>query len=716
MGYPGPSRDVPGAAGAPAPSSGGPTDPGPAALGPALDAARSGAVLIDGRGRVLLWSPLAEQVLGWTAHEAVGLHLAALLPEGHPSAVPVIHRTLLREHVWRGTLRLRHRDDGPVEVAVTVSLLVDGAGTPFILANLVDAGPTTVAQGRLAALDTLEAFFAASPLGIALLDTDRRFVRVNDALLRLHGAAAERLLGRTVAEALPPPVSHELDKALRQALRTGDPVVDLITTAPDGTGTSSVSVARLTDADGRTLGLSCTVMDVTGRRQALTRVEQARQNLALLDDVGTALGNLLDVRQVAEALAGLLVPRFADYASVAVLRPVVRGGRLPSPEALPDQTLVRLAGSAKREDPAVERLMTEGQDVAVTAGHVLGNALINGTPTLFTSEEEIRAAAPDDDKAAAARELGIHSMITAPLPARGTLLGALTLTRAERRAAFDQRDIALVTEIAARAGVYLDNARLYARERERALMLQRSLLPRAVPEPPGVTVGYRYVPSAIGAEAGGDWFDVIPLHGGRVALVIGDVTGHGLRPAATMGRLRTAVRTLSALDLSPAELLARVNALSSDIAQHPDDPLLATCLYAVYDPASHSCTLANAGHLPPVLCGVDPERPASGHLSAEVLRLPPGAPLGLEGTRFEERRLAMPHEAVLVLYTDGLVESRGGDIGDGIERLRSLLVRASRPGVPLEPLCDTVVATLNPQSSEDDIALLMARLGHRSAA
>jgi hypothetical protein len=374
----------------------------------------------------------------------------------------------------------------------------------------------------------------------------------------------------------------------------------------------------------------------------------------------------------------------------------------------------------------VERLLRAGQDIAFEAGSILGNVLSSATPHLAMSRHELLSATyPGDPKVQAALDLGIHSLMAVPLRARGTVLGLLVLSRADGRTAFDRDDLALAVELTGRAAISLDNARLYARERESALMLQRSLLPQHVPSPPGVQIAYRYVPGGsraeADAEAGGDWFDVIPLAGGRIALVVGDVMGHGLRAAATMGRLRTAVRTLAGLDLPPDELLRRINDLADDLAQGPDDPLWATCVYAVYDPSTRQCTLATAGHVPPLML-VDR---GTGGWSVTPVEAPSGAPLGVGGVEFESVTLTVTEGAVLVLYTDGLIEHRGEDITEGLGRLVSLL--GSLPPQPyLEDVCDRVLGSLEPGAeagdrgspaasgpagSVDDVALLLARLG-----
>ncbi|MEO3750275.1 SpoIIE family protein phosphatase [Streptomyces sp. B6B3] len=692
----------------------------PAPLRSPLDELPVGIVVLDESGAVLLWGPMNETILGWSAAEVLGRRLSELAPEGGEASVAEVYREPLSGRYWRGSLALRHRDGHPVRLEGRGSLARRTDGNPSILAILAEAHWVEGIEQELAALDAL---FTASPLGMAIFDPERRYVRVNESLVRMDDTTEAEILGRTALDVLSPPLSQELHKLLGQVLDTGRPVTDLVTASPDGKGSRSVSLGQLTDRAGRRLGVSCTVMDITGRREAMAKVERAREELALLNDVGRALSDLLDVRAITEALARVLVPRYADYATVALLRPVLRGDALPEPAALAGQQLVRVAVGARDRTPAVDRWLEPGEELPVSAENVLGAALISGTPHLLTSAAEISSLSPLEAKARMAHDLGVHSMISVPLPARGTMLGLLTVTRAGRRAPFDQHDLTLTTELAARAGVSLDNARLYAGERERAVTLQHDLLPRALPRLPGVSVSHRYVPSGIAAEVGGDWFDLLPLAGGRVALVVGDVTGHGLRAAATMGRLRTAIRTLAALDLPPGELLRRMSKLSGDIARDPHHPLMATCVYAVYDPAARVCTLARAGHLPPVLFAPDP---GTGLWGARPLDLPSGTPLGVDsllGMRdgtFEERSFEVPRDAVLVLYTDGLIESRGEDIGVGLRRLCTQLTRAARPGGPLEPLCDDVIATLRPEAvgpphgggtgPEDDIALLVARL------
>lgn len=698
-----------------------------------LDTLRVGIVMLDGRGTVTLWSPKTEDILGWPAAEVIGRDIEEFIEGGAEERREVLVRT----HGWRGMMYVRHREGHLVEVEGRASLLRDTDGNPFVLANIVEASRLRAVEHDLAALDAL---FASSPLGIALFDTEKRFVRFNEALVRLNRSAGEQMLGRTVADVLPAGMADEILRVQSTVLETGRSVVDMVTSAPDGKGARSVSYSRLTDPCGEVLGVSCTVMDITERLEALNKVEAARGRLALLDEVGVALGDLLDVRAVAQALASALVPQFADYAVVQLRGEVVRGGDLPSP-VIPTGTPVHQAGVAARySGERVDRLLRIGAETVFRPGSFLGRVLASGEALLAASPKDIRGAArTGDPRVDALLDLGIHSLLAVPLRARGTVLGLLLVSRSGERESYDRDDLALGLELADRAGTSLDNARLYAREREGALMLQRSLLPQHIPEPPGVQVASRYVPGASGTEVGGDWFDVIALPGGRVAFVVGDVMGHGLHSAVTMGRLRTAVRTLAGLDLRPDELLARVSDLGDDLSP-AGDPLMATCLYAVYEPAPTAAgdrrgllTLARAGHVPPLLVVREPSDDGGPEVCrTRTLDLPPGMPLGVGPQTagpggFEAVELEVDEGSVLVLYTDGLVELRGEDISEGIERLRSLL-SGPCPGEArrtacggIQETCNAMIASLRrsgqePASgetpmTEDDVALLVARLG-----
>jgi serine phosphatase RsbU (regulator of sigma subunit)/anti-sigma regulatory factor (Ser/Thr protein kinase) len=302
-----------------------------------------------------------------------------------------------------------------------------------------------------------------------------------------------------------------------------------------------------------------------------------------------------------------------------------------------------------------------------------------------------------------------------PIRARGATLGIALFVRHQRPEPFQDDDLVLAEEIVARAAVCIDNARRYSREHATALALQRSLLPRHLPAQAAVQVATRYLPAGARVAVGGDWFDVIRLSGSRVGLVVGDVVGHGIHAAAAMGRLRTAVRTLADIDLEPGELLTRLDDVVTRLSAEDGPPggagiadLTATCLYAVYDPVTRRCALARAGHPPPAV--VTPDG------TAEFIDLPAGPPLGLGGLPFEETEIELAEGSLLVLYTDGLVESRQRDIGTGLAAMRKVLTGtrlqpdgAQHPPASLETICDSLVSALLPERPEDDAALLIAR-------
>ncbi|OEU87666.1 SpoIIE family protein phosphatase [Streptomyces oceani] len=681
-----------------------------------MDTLRVGVVLMDTRGEVLLWSPFAEEILGWSAAELVGQQSTAwLYPTPAEDAADQAARvlTVLREEQqWRGTLLARHRNGHRVDLTGRAFLVSEGPAAPYVIVNLAESSRLFPISQELAALNAL---FESSPLGIALFDPQLRYVRLNEALADLNGVPLADHIGRTVRDTLPPRMAEDVLRVQEAVLSTGRPVIDMVTAAPNGVGARSVSYSRLADDTGEVIGLTCAVLDVTERREAAHKIEQARQRLALLDRIGVALGDLLDVSPIARSLAHALVPEFADFAGVMLIRALAQGGELPEGELADTTPLLMLGTAAAEHGPAVRQLLDTGEEVVLDAGYTFGRVLASGEPRLLTSRQQLASAIQQSDpRAQAILELGMHSAVIVPLRARGIVLGLLAIGRATGREPFDADDLVLATEIAERAGTSLDNARLYARERETALMLQRNLLPQQVPEPPGVAVAYRYVPGSSGTEAGGDWFDVIRLAGGRVAFVVGDVTGHGLRSAATMGRLRTAVRTLAALDLPPDDLLRHINDISDDLAEGTADPLMATCLYAVYDPSTRRCTLAKAGHLPPLL--LEPDDTGGYHV--QQVDLPSGAPLGVAELGFEARELEIVEGSVLVLYTDGLVEHRGEDITDGVERLGEQLTRElptqETTEDALEDACEAVITTLgtpDPDYAADDAALLMAQLG-----
>ncbi|MFE0811228.1 SpoIIE family protein phosphatase [Streptomyces sp. NPDC058848] len=519
--------------------------------------------------------------------------------------------------------------------------------------------------------------------GVLIVGPDGRLLLANDEGQRLLDLPADAE-GRQVGELGLPDGTAELLASGRVATDEVHLVRDRLLAVNQ----------RPTDIRGGPAGSVTTLRDSTELRALSGRAETARERLDILYAAGVGIGTSLDVTRTAEELAELAVPRFADYVSVDLYDAVLAGGQPGS--ATP---LSRAALSGIREEVP---LYPVGRQLRFVSSSPQGRSLETGRPVLEPRLEEAPGwQAQDLERSAQVVEYGVHSLITVPLRAGTLVLGVVSFWRSEKPEPFDEDELTLAEELVARAAVSIDNARRYTREHSMAVTLQRSLLPRRMPEQNALEIAYRYLPAQAGV--GGDWFDVLPLSGARVALVVGDVVGHGLHAAATMGRLRTAVHNFTSLDLPPDELLGLLDELVGRIDQDEaaDDtaPVTgATCLYAIYDPVSRVCVLARAGHPPPALIRPDG--------TVEFPEVPAGPPLGLGGLPFETTELHLAEGSRLVLYTDGLVETREHDIDVGLEHLRRALETA---GQSPEETCRTVLDARLPDRPGDDIALLVAR-------
>ncbi|MFD1310407.1 ATP-binding SpoIIE family protein phosphatase [Streptomyces kaempferi] len=422
------------------------------------------------------------------------------------------------------------------------------------------------------------------------------------------------------------------------------------------------------------------------------RDRQVQWRLSVVNEASVRVGTTLDIARTAQELADLACERFADAVTVDLLD--TSSG--DEPPAMGTLVVRRVA----------QRSVTDGY-----AGASYGEPLIPPQQLHRYPDRSPQARALVTGQPSRHHRGPSASVLLVPLCARGTTLGVAQFFRHHDHDAYGDEDLLLAQEIAARAAVAVDNARRYTHARDTALALQRSLLPRGTPEQSAVEVASRYLPAASQLGVGGDWYDVIPLSGARVALVVGDVVGHGIRAAATMGRLRTAVRTLADIDLPPDELLThlddvviRLSAEVSSEATAETDPeatgdIGATCLYAVYDPVACCCTLATAGHVPPVVVTRDG--------TADIIELPVGPPLGLGGLPFETAEIDLPEGSLIALCTDGLVEALDHDIEAGLARLCQALAQSS---ASLEASCDALLEALLPADRPcDDVALLLAR-------
>ncbi|PKT67691.1 histidine kinase [Streptomyces populi] len=519
--------------------------------------------------------------------------------------------------------------------------------------------------------------------GVIILDADGRLLLVNDEARRLLALPPEAE-GRPVT-------GLGLSPDLAALLGSGQAATDEVFLAGD------VLLAVNVRPVGPKGGSVATLRDTTELRTLAGRADVAGGRLQLLYEAGARIGTTLDVEHTAEELTEVAVPRFADFATVELVEPVLRGGE-PTGASM---EMRRIAAAGIRDDVPlypVGRRMHYAPDNPVAVGMATGRPVLVAR---LAMADGWRAQNPE--RAREVIEYGIHSMISVPLQARGQLLGVVEFWRSEQDP-FEPDDLSPAEELAARAAVCIDNARRYTREHITAVTLQRSLLPGVLPEMSALEVGHRYLPAQAGV--GGDWYDVIPLPGARVALVVGDVVGHGLHAAATMGRLRTAVHNFAALDLPPDELLAHLDDLITRIDQdaaaegNTEAITGATCLYAVYDPVSGRCVFARAGHPGPALVSPDG--------SVTFPEIPVAPPLGVGGgLPVETAEFRLAADSRLVLYTDGLVEARGRDIDTGLGMLKEAL--AHTDGTSPDETCRAVLDAMLRTRSSDDVALLVAR-------
>ncbi|MFF6804966.1 SpoIIE family protein phosphatase [Streptomyces sp. NPDC012616] len=673
-------------------------DGGPSGPSGLLDILNVASVVLDTEGRIALWSPQAEELFGYSAQEALGRFAArVMVHERHVDLVVKLFADVMATgQSWAGAFPIRRKDGTTRLVEFRNMRLMDDRGRVYALGLAADQ--TTVRRlERNVAMATR--MVAQSPNGLAVLDTDLRYVSVNPALERINGLPAEEHIGRTVREVLPRLDADALEAAARQVLETGEPLVDRSTTGrtpadPDQEHAWSLSLYRLEDARGTVLGVAVSVRDVTDRHRAAVEAEAARRRLALIADASTRIGTTLDLERTARELADVAVPELADVAAVDLLDAVVAGRRTSLGPA--ESAVIRaLAVRAVDEPDALLAADQPGQVAGYAPDRLITECVRSGRPVMVAhvKDDDLGRIARSPDAVGLLARAGVHSYLAVPLIARGEVLGALDLKRTRNPMPFSRDDLLLARELAARAAVQIDNARWYQNARTTALTLQRSLLPSHPTVTGGLEVASRYQPADATTEVGGDWFDVIPLPDGRTALVVGDVMGSGIDAAAAMGRLRTATTTLASLALDPAVLLEHLDRITQGL-----DHSIATCVYVVHDPRLGRCRIANAGHLPPAR--VRPGRPP------ELLDLPTGAPLGVGGVAFSTTDVDFSPGDQLVLYTDGLVETRAHSLD---ERLEALLALLDDPARPLEEVCDLLLSALHHPDNHDDVALLVAR-------
>ncbi|MEV7344487.1 SpoIIE family protein phosphatase [Streptomyces sp. NPDC093544] len=658
-------------------------------------------VVVDRDGLVSHWSTGARRLFGASKEDAVGrpavdlLPVSGALPDDEETAPygayaaydglgPDLESSLDGRLSYPAAGRARLTVSGPdrVDVLWWAYPLV-GPGPERLLVLAADAGAM-----RHEGHDDVEAAVERIAPGFAL-HTD------------FPGAGE---LARGLPEILPSMSVGEGARIVAQVLELGYPVLefsqnDRVPVTPDwGVPRRAERKARRERAARAVATGEPLPIDVQDEREDLEYVA-VRERLEFLNEVSGRIGTSLDLAQTILEVSRAVVPRFTDVAGTYLREQVVAGEGFN--EGVPDTTTMwhRVALEHTDEPGRWDDVVPVGEAMPFPAHTPFFQCMTTGEPVLVPriSEQMGHMIAAQFEKRDIRPLITHRSMLVVPLKARNVVLGFMILLRHPERVEFNDMDRVTGAELAARAGLVLDNARMYTYQESVAETLQDSMLPHIAPRMAGCDIATRYLPGTLLGRVGGDWFDSVKLPGSRTALVVGDVMGHGLNSAAMMGQLRTAVQTMAALDLPPAQLLRNLD----DLAQRLGDNYLATCLYAVYDPIAGELHMGNAGHIPPVIV-----RAADGR--SDLLDLPTGAPIGVGGVPFEAVRVRVEPGDRLVMCTDGLVEVRGEDIGVG---LATLCESAAHPAASMDDACDTIIRALNTRGGrKDDVALLMARL------
>lgn len=549
--------------------------------------------------------------------------------------------------------------------------------------------------------ELLEAVCEQSPTGLLVFDEDLRYVFVNAQMAAMANTPAEELLGRSVRDAFPE--YEQLTTRVERVLATGEPLVsfDVSGTVPGEDGREhvwSLSAYRLVNEGGKVLGVALTSNEVTAARTLELERAALADRLELLAASGELLSGGLDEEAAVEGVLSLVVPAVAEWACLHLLD---------------ESGAIRLAAS-RHENAGQQQLLERvlaGFEIDTEQPFGAGKVIATGRAEDLRrmTQEALSTLAADADTLGHFQALPASNGIVVPLAARGATFGALSLSlradpeprhtvvvgEAEALVARGE----LVSDIAARAALALDSARLYARQHEVAVTLQRSLLPQSLPSVPGWELAARYLPGAAGTEVGGDFYEAVIRLDGRLVFAIGDVMGRGIRAAAVMGQVRAALRGYALEGHSPATVLRRLNVMVTAM----EDSSIVTCLVGTLDLSNGEVELACAGHLPPVR--------SSAVGACRVINLDTvGPPLGVLGAQYGPSRTRVPVGGALVLFTDGLVEAREQPVDDGIATLCSILGDVFSAAPSAEEVCAAAVEKMGRgEATVDDVAILVIR-------
>ncbi|MEJ8661973.1 SpoIIE family protein phosphatase [Streptomyces sp. MS1.AVA.4] len=651
---------------------------------------------IDEDDRICYWGPGAQDLFGHDSAAVLAGPASVLFPDtpqdGPRPSVLLAERARTLGY-WRGRFPAVQRDGTVFRCGFRVFPMTGSMGRSFVMGLASRSDELDRVKTNLAFLDAL---FETCPIGLVMLDENLRYVHLNQALAEMDGLPVEDHLGRSVEEVMVTSDGGEFLRLMRSVAGDGEPVIGTLVGLrtpgrPDRDQVRSVSMFPLSQAVGSRPGLGGLMVDVTEREQAILEATAARQRLDLLDRATARIGTSLDVNVTAQELVEAVVPDFCDASVVELVDWMDES--LPYDPQLPLITH-RIASGTELPPPAPE-LVSGLETVTYPPGSRIHRVVETGRPISFPVNEDFATStALHQARARLLLDSGLTCILIAPLIARGTVQGLTMFGRSAARPAFTEQDLSLAGELSSRAALCLDNARLYSRVQDIALTLQRALLPTSLDASPYVQVAHRYVPGSRVTEVGGDWYDVIDLSDDRVALIVGDVMGHGVRAAADMGRLRITTEALARHNEEPDALLTELDVCAQEAGIE-----LATCVYIVYDARTGRARIANAGHPPPFVLHSDG--------TVETIGGCLGVPLGVGGHPFGTTEIELPEGATLALYTDGLIEARGRDIDEGADRLRAELSRASGS---LEEEADRILARLLPDPPDDDTVLVLARI------
>jgi PAS domain S-box-containing protein len=648
----------------------------------AIDAAGIGTFDWDLTTGRLAWDARLIEMFGYVAgtfEQTIGAFNARL----HPDDVPRVAEALQSAIATHGELETDYR------------IVLPGGDTRWVTARGKAFGGSEGRAARvigvaydvtaeLASEARVTRVLEAMPAGFYSLDSQWRFLHVNAQAERLLGLTRDELLGRVVWEAYPAAVNSVFEQSFRQAVETGEPIAfDAHYPAPLN-GWYELRAWPTPD------GLSVYFIEVTERRQAQEQAERATRRLTLLAQVSAELAGTLDVQAATARLPRIVVPALADYCILTVID---------------DDGHPRDVGSW-HVDPASRSVLERYAEVRLDAMPMtapVGRALHSNEAVTFAGDDVLELLPPGR-----ARDLlGVlapKSEVALPLRARGRTLGLLTLFYADGHTPTPE-DVSVAQDVADRAGLAWDNARLFSQQQQMAEILQRSLLTEP-PEPDHAEIVVRYLPAAEAARVGGDWYDAFLQPNGATTLVIGDVVGHDTAAAAAMGQVRSLLRGIAAYsDAGPAEVLRGLDAAMAVL----QIDTLATAAVARFEQTADErargvtrMVWANAGHLPPLAVHPDGTVAVLADWKADLL-------LGVDATvQRAESVVTLDRGSTVLLYTDGLIERRDADLDTGLHRLRAHL--AELADLPLQQLCDELITRLVDGKPDDDVALVAVRL------